>query len=843
MQISKLLSGKNILKSILFIIIVWWIFFLDSHTWNMVWAQVIDKQTSSTDAVQAIDTILKIIYMVFYPLIFIAGLAMDNSLIYWEVFHLDVPLWKFWNIVKNLANFTLGFMVLFTILKNVFNLGKKVEDVKKIITNTLIAGVLIQASRFLTAALIDISTVATYGVWALPMSVIGWTIVWDHKILAIDSTFDVNKNYDQNQRWEALVTSFRVKYGPVNGNKEEIYLSPCKISQNTTWWDSYIIWREYSDIKFKNYWKFGNPDSTACVLNGNQIVIYNEFKELQILSWSAYDHQLNRILSVDNDRHPWEFCWHVININWTNKGECGDWTQHIEDFYKSNHYDEAARIEKRTRDYPNSDFIWINAGQERFETEMNWKAVEAMTISKLIDKSKWMVGPMMTMFSSIMNFSQLSDNSARNWVWAITMETIIKLLFALAIFFPLLALAIVLVVRIWLLRLIVVASPFLVLAEVFGDQIKWLKDMLKWFDITNVIKIVFAPVITVFALSMSIIFMQTLISWLNTNGDSDCTRQTETFESMQISPVYQDGSCKTDEYKLLWWLISIKATWSENRTWTADLFSWTIVNVFAIALIWFIVFASFKASGTILEKVGKWVQDFWASVMKTAPIMPIPSVWNVWLWTFKDQVFGTGSGNAIWNKKISNMEQSQEAALEKKFFPQEDWWTGKEWKIETNNKEIIKYVQSEPATPTMADLNSKKGGGEEIKSDYILSPTILAELDKIKADITETKKSEKVSTWLVSMLANSIEEEKKKPQNYESLKWRLNPILEAEDTTSREYLNNRISKNSEKNIFEARTFDAQNNKLLPEIKKYKIWKDDKWEFKLEEVTSSTTPPA
>jgi hypothetical protein len=48
----------------------------------MVWAQELAKQTSSDQAVQAIDTILKIIYMVFYPLIFIAGLAMDNSLIY-----------------------------------------------------------------------------------------------------------------------------------------------------------------------------------------------------------------------------------------------------------------------------------------------------------------------------------------------------------------------------------------------------------------------------------------------------------------------------------------------------------------------------------------------------------------------------------------------------------------------------------------------------------------------------------------------------------------------------------------------------------------------------------------
>lgn len=819
MQISKLLSGKNILKSILFIVIVWWIFFLDSHTWNMVWAQVIEKQTSSDQAVQAIDTILKIIYMVFYPLIFIAGLAMDNSLIYWEVFHLDVPLWKFWNIVKNLANFTLGFLVLFTILKNVFNLWKKVEDVKKIITNTLIAGVLIQASRFLTAALIDISTVATYGIWALPMSVIGETDVWKQKILAIDSTFDVNKSYDQNQRWEALMNSFRVKY-----NGKDMYLSPCKIAQNMTWWDSFIIWRQYSDKKFQNYDSFGWW--TACILNGNQVVRYNEFSELKWKEWSSYENELNWILSVDKDRHPREFCGYIININWANKGSCGDWFDTLQSIYTAQLPEWADNSLTPWLVSANTSNIWIEAGQIRFEDDK----VEAMTISKLIDKSKWMVGPMMTMFSSIMNFSQLSDNSARNWVWAITMETIIKLLFALAIFFPLLALAIVLVVRIWLLRLIVVASPFLVLAEVFGDQIKWLKDMLKWFDITNVIKIVFSPVITVFALSMSIIFMQTLISGLNTNGDSDCTRQTETFESMQISPVYQDGSCKTDEYKLLWWLISIKASWSENRTWTADLFSWTIVNVFAIALIWFIVFASFKASWTILEKVGKWVQDFWSSVMKTAPIMPIPSVWNVWLWTFKDQVFGTGSGNAIWNKKISNMEQSQEAALEKKFFPEENWWTGKEgeWTKNDNeqkNNRIIEYV-NKSNTPKMDDIKNN----EKITTDYMTrADTIKAIEEKLS---TEEKKNNALISKYTSLIAESMEEELKENDTKKTIENLLRPIFESKDVISKKYMEWLIN-DDVKNKFEVKEWQ---DKWIYKIKNQNT-------FELEKFTSPATPPA
>jgi hypothetical protein len=64
--------------------------------------------------------LLKIIYLLLWPLLVVAGLSLDNTMVYASVFHLDAPLWKFWNMMKNFANFTLGFMVLFAIIKNFF---------------------------------------------------------------------------------------------------------------------------------------------------------------------------------------------------------------------------------------------------------------------------------------------------------------------------------------------------------------------------------------------------------------------------------------------------------------------------------------------------------------------------------------------------------------------------------------------------------------------------------------------------------------------------------------------------------------------------------------------------
>ena len=79
---------------------------------------------------------------------------------------MDIYLWKIWNIMKNFANFALLGIVLFNIVKNLT--GKDKMNVKDIITKTLVAGILIQASRFVVGALVDISTIAVSAVGAFP---------------------------------------------------------------------------------------------------------------------------------------------------------------------------------------------------------------------------------------------------------------------------------------------------------------------------------------------------------------------------------------------------------------------------------------------------------------------------------------------------------------------------------------------------------------------------------------------------------------------------------------------------------------------------------------------------
>ena len=98
----------------------------------------------------------------------LAGKLMTNDRVYASIIHMDIYLWKIWNIMKNFANFALVGIVLYNIIQNI--VGKDKINIKDIITKTLVAGILIQASRFLVGALVDISTIATSAVGSFPSS-------------------------------------------------------------------------------------------------------------------------------------------------------------------------------------------------------------------------------------------------------------------------------------------------------------------------------------------------------------------------------------------------------------------------------------------------------------------------------------------------------------------------------------------------------------------------------------------------------------------------------------------------------------------------------------------------
>jgi hypothetical protein len=95
-------------------------------------------------------------------------------------------------------------------------------------------------------------------------------------------------------------------------------------------------------------------------------------------------------------------------------------------------------------------------------------------------------------------------------------------------------LSVVLIARIGLLWLYIAASPFLILKKVFGDVIPKIGEFDKHLELGNVIKLIFAPVVTVAALSISLIFMTALIEGFKTDDNKQMS--SDLAENLQMIP-------------------------------------------------------------------------------------------------------------------------------------------------------------------------------------------------------------------------------------------------------------------------------------------------------------------
>jgi len=144
---------------------------------------------------------------------------------------------------------------------------------------------------------------------------------------------------------------------------------------------------------------------------------------------------------------------------------------------------------------------------------------------------------MVMIYSSLLNFAEISD-SGTDTFGKITGEMIIRTGFALMLFFPLLALAVVLIIRVGFLWLVIAASPFIVLLETFKDTLKLPKDfsLAEDLKLSNIISVIFAPVATVFALSLAVIFITTLINTFTPKTGSDTSISTALSPTIQKLP-------------------------------------------------------------------------------------------------------------------------------------------------------------------------------------------------------------------------------------------------------------------------------------------------------------------
>jgi hypothetical protein len=523
----------------------------------------------------------------------IAGQALDNNFVYGEFIGLDAPLRTMWNITKNLANFTLGFMVLIQILKNVFSMWEKGKGVFDVIKKAVIAGIGIQASWFMLAALIDISTIATYGIGWLPLTVLTQvdTDIGNQKVLGVEARLDLSNTNQATY----LDKGFQYFHFSINNNNEKIYYSPCRMGKDSR--SNYIIGRKY-----------GYPDTTdtstgitfvanRCILYGNYFVVLSSEIVNGATSVSDYDIKLTNATSD-------------TGANRTGRENNGQ----IIDLYKRTNYKTK---DERTNE--NTPEAGIYALEEIGDSD---DFTNTPTLATILDKAEGLMWPLVLVYNSLLNFADLSTPYADSNSDRITFfNFVVKALVAIALFMPLVFVAIILIIRVGYMWLYIIASPFIILLLVFKEKLWSIGDFVG--DIAkntgNILKIIFAPVIIVFALSISVLFLSVLnkeLSW-SSGGTKNALGFIENNNNGEFNFTIIDKGFPS---------LSIDNGQDSFLGFSLDPLGWFIMNLFGIAIMWFVVFAALSTIKLKRAGGGEIVnRNFAANTLGSIPIIPIPT--------------------------------------------------------------------------------------------------------------------------------------------------------------------------------------------------------------------------
>lgn len=234
-KIIKKIFHPMTIKIVTVIFIVWFFFILPTF------AQWTETTSNSLASVQEfLNKILQLCSRWWIILAILAGKLMTNDWVYGAILHMDIYLWKIRNIMKNFANFALVAIIMGTIISNL--VGKKDMNIKELITKTLLAGILIQASRFLVAALVDVSTIAVSAVGSFPSSFLRTDAKLqtqiNHSLTTTPKRFLIDIGSDGTMK--------AIDTGAVTSNWEEILPTYNSVSGPLMY-----LW--FSVFKFQNY--------------------------------------------------------------------------------------------------------------------------------------------------------------------------------------------------------------------------------------------------------------------------------------------------------------------------------------------------------------------------------------------------------------------------------------------------------------------------------------------------------------------------------------------------------------------------------------------------------------
>lgn len=601
-----------------------------------------------------------IVYVFIWPCLTIAGAALDNSLIYGSVLHLDAALWNIWNIMKNFANFTLWFIFVFTIVKNLFawsfgnSAGDPIKGAKDTIVKTLIAWVLVQMSWFVVAALIDLSTILIYAVWWIPLSML-WSYnqdVSEIPIMKLNADFNGSDISYYYSYWEHNFSQCAL------ANKEWDVDDNIPLPSGLTW--EYIAWRKY--MYMPNGWEF---DSWYCVLNW-YLYRYQESTGFRSGTdfFTGYQASGDSV-SVKNSLYLSQLTSYWKESSWQ---------------YLLDQRDSCSLVRAYNKEYT----WWANNCQEIcpwfWEVHYTWDEKDVVfsesvpfTLKQLMENSKWWVWPFVTMYSSILRYQDLlidpwNYSVAWNFFWLL-----LNTFFAVALFIPIAILMVLLIIRIGYLWVVVAISPIIVLVN-FGvdDKIKKkFKLISEKFSTTEIVRLIFSPVVVVFTVSLCIVFLATIFRSKPNLGDEATTLSAFWIEKVSDAPAEWEFGGGWENPCGQWWIKNVnKETYSvlwvatitleaQNYNHWLSMFAWVLLELLATAMVWFFM----KFAIWVMWEKWKKLMESAQSFIESVPIVPLPGgKWSIGIGKMKDV-----NPSAIINRYTNKLNTESDSKLRERF--------------------------------------------------------------------------------------------------------------------------------------------------------------------------------
>jgi hypothetical protein len=301
--------------------------------------------------------------------------------------------------------------------------------------------------------------------------------------------------------------------------------------------------------------------------------------------------------------------------------------------------------------------VFYQHGDNKPYSEQN-----GLSMVKLLDQSRWMVGVFVTLYMTLLDFSNISLNDNSNTtvtssVGGIT-EFVMRAVIGILLLLPLVALSVTLIMRIGILRWLIAFAPLWVAAFALFDMKWWGEWLLKNINLKSILWIIFAPIVPVFVLSISIIFIQALHR--NMNDDLGKEQNAWSFMGMQFTKQAEKNTTCAD----FWWLQQLCYKTNDDLpggSVFANLFPRLFVNIFSIAIMRFLVKMSFAAS-PLTAWAAEWIMNIGWKLLWSIPLIPIPGLGRQWINTVAKLPSAISN---VWNNIWDYYNRKSDAAIDR----------------------------------------------------------------------------------------------------------------------------------------------------------------------------------